>query len=1040
MEDILIELLGAAGGDINGAKQEFKVGNDVAGYDHQLFEKKGSYKHDTTDDTFMTWAVAEGLIESYGKSPEEIELAVTKQMKEYAAVYPDGTFPGGYGGSFKPWVEKRYDYSRAPGNKTFGGSCGNGSAMRIASVGALCDSLEETIRIAGLTALGSHWDKEGIKGAQALAAAGYLARAGADKKDIRAFLETRFGYNLDPTVNQYRYYTKNDIESQSEVCPTTVPIALAAFLEGNSYEECIRNTVFIGGDTDTIGAMVGGLAAAYYGIPKWLKKDITNKLDKNLQKKLEGFQKFAKTVNRKPDVAELENALAKARLEKHALEQYKADPEYVPNKDPKYFELLAEVEATRLFYDEVNRADLKGKEDIKKALSDGKKVFVDQLKENLMNNSAELKKAYESSVTSLAKTVEARDYDQGKRKIGIDQAWTVFANKRAEIDRNLVPGKIVDSSQFAQMLVDDGIKKLENAKMQIPVNNGGKSQKTDGKALDGILDEVKQYYSSGNMPEQLTDVFSDINKLRGEAHKFDTDTLRDKAFDKLQKFSNELVLSSDLQKSADSLKQIALINKFADAVKNIPNIPLTEKQYKAHKEAAQNEAKEVGKTKLAQYENYRKNKDPERAALKDYKAKHSYYAKNRYKFATLKKQLENCKTFTNSSEYNKIIEALGDIGKPLSDKKSAKKLDDRQTYATKLLTIRELVQNYIKHKAVDGVKKNVFHKLAAVEELDEFLTVQIKSLGLKDKFAYGKKIFDPSVVEKPQAKPRFKSNDIIEAYNSAKNRYKVTADQVETARTIYFMDKIIGKAEKTEQIKDLKDMQRNFLECPGIEENMPTRGDMAKKATESLKKSGQFRSMTDEKIKLFNSALKNNDTKSGYLTEISPKLQRIYQFAMIKDFSCKVNFESRGQKVFSASSLNSTAKSEAKKAIDAAEHPGNYKTSDAAKTFAENLSNEIDGFHTAAYGYCLDNYGKDFQTLSNLKLNDVQLVEKWPEISLRFGIYQDCFDKSNKFYPQVKGLLDKYEGFEKRVQDLAAFKEKGAIPNEAKIDNAEIVK
>ena len=181
-------------------------------------------------------------------------------------MFPDA----GYGGRFIRWV---LGDSREPIN-----SFGNGSAMRVSAAGWLGDTLEETLRLAKLSAEVTHNHPEGIKGAQATAAAMFMARNGKTKEEIKDFIESKFGYDLNKTMD--------DIVSKGhgeEICQVTVPQALVCFLLSDSYIDCIRKSVSIGGDSDTIACIAGGIAEAFYGMEEDYKRVVDSKLDEYLR-------------------------------------------------------------------------------------------------------------------------------------------------------------------------------------------------------------------------------------------------------------------------------------------------------------------------------------------------------------------------------------------------------------------------------------------------------------------------------------------------------------------------------------------------------------------------------------------------------------------------------------------------------------------------------------------------------------------------------------------------------------------------------------
>ena len=252
-------MLGAIFGDIVGSAYEFRNTHD---YNFELITDRSEF----TDDTVMTLAVARAIMESRSKSDEEIKEALIDSMKEFGEKYPDI----GYGGMFLGWVLGR---DRRPYN-----SFGNGSAMRVSSVGWLFDTLEETLHMAQLSAEVTHNHPEGIKGAQATVAAIFMARNGKTKEEIKSFIEGRFGYDLNKTVD--------DIVSKGhgeEICQVSVPQALVCFLLSDSFIDTIRKTVSIGGDSDTIACIAGGIAEAFYGMEDEYRKIVYEKLDDHLR-------------------------------------------------------------------------------------------------------------------------------------------------------------------------------------------------------------------------------------------------------------------------------------------------------------------------------------------------------------------------------------------------------------------------------------------------------------------------------------------------------------------------------------------------------------------------------------------------------------------------------------------------------------------------------------------------------------------------------------------------------------------------------------
>ena len=262
-------MVGAVLGDMIGAPYEFDRGRKTK--DFPLFSKGSRF----TDDSVMTVAVAEALMDSMGKSDEEIKKALVRSMQKWGHKYPDA----GYGGMFRRWLEEEDPQPY--------GSFGNGSAMRVAAAGWLYGSLEKTRHAARLTAEVTHNHPEGIKGAEATASAIYLARTGSSKEEIRAYIVREFGYDLSRTCDEIRpkYH-------HVETCQQTVPEAITAFLEGESFEDVIRTAVSLGGDCDTLTCIAGSMAEAFYGVPALLESECTRRLPEDMREVLERFDRL----------------------------------------------------------------------------------------------------------------------------------------------------------------------------------------------------------------------------------------------------------------------------------------------------------------------------------------------------------------------------------------------------------------------------------------------------------------------------------------------------------------------------------------------------------------------------------------------------------------------------------------------------------------------------------------------------------------------------------------------------------------------------
>ena len=264
-------MLGAIVGDTIGSAYEFHNTKD---YNFKLFPSKSSY----TDDSVMTMAVASWLLSDPNHTYQKLEDA----MVEFAERYPCPL--GGYGTGFYYWLfsprqlrplDDRYGaspYESRIGRHPYG-SFGNGSAMRVSAVGWFFDTLEETERVAAISAVITHNHPEGIKGAQATAAAIFLARTGRTKEEIRDYIGNTYGYDLHKS---WEYW--HPIYDWEDSCQGTVPQAMIAFLDSTDFEDAIRKAVSLGGDSDTLACITGGIAEAFYKeIPKAIAERVQSR-------------------------------------------------------------------------------------------------------------------------------------------------------------------------------------------------------------------------------------------------------------------------------------------------------------------------------------------------------------------------------------------------------------------------------------------------------------------------------------------------------------------------------------------------------------------------------------------------------------------------------------------------------------------------------------------------------------------------------------------------------------------------------------------
>ena len=264
-------MYGAILGDIIGSPYEW---HNVKTKDFPLFSGRSRF----TDDSVMTLAVAKAFLDAgLDASEEELKRSICAVMPEVGRHYPDC----GYGGRFRRWI--------MTGDTTPYNSFGNGSAMRVSSAAWLYHDIASVRAAARISASVSHNHPEGIKGAESVASAIFLARAGKSKAEIRDYIEREFGYDLSRTCDAIRPNYRFDV-----TCQGSVPEAIIAFLEGESFEDVLRSAVSLGGDSDTIACIAGSIAEAFYGVPEELKAACRRRLTPNLLEILERFEAVAR--------------------------------------------------------------------------------------------------------------------------------------------------------------------------------------------------------------------------------------------------------------------------------------------------------------------------------------------------------------------------------------------------------------------------------------------------------------------------------------------------------------------------------------------------------------------------------------------------------------------------------------------------------------------------------------------------------------------------------------------------------------------------
>lgn len=257
-------LYGVLYGDIAGSTYEFR---SVTNYNFTTIPPKSRF----TDDTVMTCAVASWLM----LDPTDTNLLVD-EMQRLGNMYSKA----GYGGMFRKWLKTK--------NPQPYGSFGNGSAMRVAPCAWVAKSLEEAENLAEISASVTHNHPEGIKGAQAVAAAIFMARMGKSKEDIQEYIEEKYEYDLNRTVEDI----VEDGYSFDSTCQGSVPEAIIAFLDGENYEDVIRKAIYLGGDADTQAAIAGSIAEAFYKLPNHVSIYVNKYVDEPLLEIINKFNNF----------------------------------------------------------------------------------------------------------------------------------------------------------------------------------------------------------------------------------------------------------------------------------------------------------------------------------------------------------------------------------------------------------------------------------------------------------------------------------------------------------------------------------------------------------------------------------------------------------------------------------------------------------------------------------------------------------------------------------------------------------------------------
>lgn len=260
-------MLGAVLGDIVGSRFEW---NNIKSTNFDLLTPECRI----TDDSVMTLAVAKAVYRV--KSGQAARESLGDEAAHWMRAFGNRWAKGSYGGRFAQWLKSGEPHPY--------GSFGNGSAMRVSACAWAGDSLEDALDMARRVTEVTHDHPEGIKGAEAVAEAIWMARAGESESVIRKTLEQKY-YALNFTLDAIRPAYRFDVS-----CQGSVPQALCAFLESSDYESAIRNAISLGGDSDTLAAMAGSVAEAAYGIPEYLREEALIRLPQELQTVVREFE------------------------------------------------------------------------------------------------------------------------------------------------------------------------------------------------------------------------------------------------------------------------------------------------------------------------------------------------------------------------------------------------------------------------------------------------------------------------------------------------------------------------------------------------------------------------------------------------------------------------------------------------------------------------------------------------------------------------------------------------------------------------------
>ena len=282
----LLPIIGAIAGDIIGSPYELN-GSRIKSKEFPLFSQQSTY----TDDTVMTLGVAQWVMNN------------NENLTSILHIWGNKYINVGFGHAFKCWLRSE---NPQPYN-----SWGNGSAMRVSSIGVACEYLHDVLNLAEQSASITHNHLEGIKGAQAVAVAVFLAYKGFSKQNIKAYIEKTFNYDLSRDLNQIR-----EIYSFDSSCQGSVPEAIIAFLHSDNFEDAVRLAVSLGGDADTQASIAGAIAASFYKkIPQNIISETFSKLPNELRDIIYLFNDYVTPQNVSLAVTSLESVILKSKIQ-----------------------------------------------------------------------------------------------------------------------------------------------------------------------------------------------------------------------------------------------------------------------------------------------------------------------------------------------------------------------------------------------------------------------------------------------------------------------------------------------------------------------------------------------------------------------------------------------------------------------------------------------------------------------------------------------------------------------------------------------------